>query len=707
LPDNLSIHSSILSFFHHDEQTRAFLTDLELNDATILNILMKIPVKYEILFSHNNESIKNFISCNVAVRLRIISTSYNKQRKIFQCKAKNVHNQIVQLTFFRIHQNLKDKLIEDAEFVFFGKLEMHKDILQIIHPSILKKYQTISDISISKTASLRDKTIKQDIFSNKHTITPIYDIKQKFDYNLRFQNVITTILLNEKIDLSILNIGFSNYLIIKEIFSILHFPSSIEHISFESTAAKHLAFYEILASYYAIHLARNDQKQISFNTSYLCNIENNNISNKVLSNLPFELTESQTKCINEIYNDLASSKQMVRLLQGDVGSGKTIVALMALIKVVESGYKGCIIAPTSILAKQHYENFKMLCKNVDIKIALLTGKNSKKEKDNIKMLLRMGMIDILVSTHAAIYLNDDLENFALFIIDEQHNFGVVQRNKLISKSVNPHLLMTTATPIPRTLLMSLYKDISLSTIDHKPKSRVEIITKAIYNHHIPNLIERTKEAIKKNEKIYWVCPLIEEAEKQSKFSNVTERAEILKNAIKDAKIEVLHGKIKQEEKDRIMTDFKNGNLNLIVSTTVIEVGVDVKDATIIVIEDADKFGLAQLHQLRGRVGRGEKQSYCILIASKNAADLSRLQIIENSNNGFDIAELDLKNRGGGQILGSEQSGKKVFRFIDFSLDKGHFALINKLELSSPENTKLLTTLAHFFDYYYKIELIIS
>lgn len=384
-----------------------------------------------------------------------------------------------------------------------------------------------------------------------------------------------------------------------------------------------------------------------------------------IHNLPFKLTDDQLSSIDDIYQDLTTNKQMNRLLQGDVGSGKTIVAFISIYMNYLGGYQSAMMAPTEILANQHFNNFKDIFKDYNINVALLTGKVSLKEKKKICEGLKQGIIDVVIGTHALI--SDDViyDNLGLVITDEQHRFGVHQRSNLRNKGLMPDVLYASATPIPRTYALTLYGDMDISSIKTLPSGRKSIITDLYKSSDIKVVLTQMYNQLKQHHQVYVISPLIDEGDSND-LSNVNWLAEQMNKAFgKLYNIGVLHGKMTSEEKDSVMMDFKDNKIQILISTTVIEVGVDVKNATMIVIFDAYRFGLSQLHQLRGRVGRNELQSYCILISDKEA---ERLKVLVNTNDGFKISEADFKLRGSGDIFGIRQSGDKYFKILNVKSD---------------------------------------
>lgn len=402
---------------------------------------------------------------------------------------------------------------------------------------------------------------------------------------------------------------------------------------------------------------------------------------KQIKELPFFLTEDQRKSVEDIYKDLQTPKRMNRLLQGDVGSGKTVVAFLALYMNFLAGYQSAMMAPTEILARQHFENIQKLFKNTNMKIALLTGKTKSKEKKEIYEKVEKGEIDVVIGTHALISEKLIYKNVGLVITDEQHRFGVIQRANLKNKGIMADILYMSATPIPRTYALTLYGDMDISNIYTRPKGRKEIKTKVATVKQIKFVLEAMYKELEKGHQIYVIAPLIEESEKVS-FENVEDLYKKMNAAFgKKYKIGLLHGKMNKEEKELAMKEFENNQIQILISTTVIEVGIDVKNATMIVIFDAFRFGLSTLHQLRGRVGRNDLQSYCILISN---GQTERLKIMEKTNNGFEISEEDFKLRGSGDLFGTKQSGDMKFMISDIKKD---FKILMQAKKDSEEYLK--------------------
>ena len=409
--------------------------------------------------------------------------------------------------------------------------------------------------------------------------------------------------------------------------------------------------------------------------------------NLIFKMLPFKLTDDQNLCLNEIIQDMKSEKKMMRVLQGDVGSGKTVIALIAMFLSVKSNFQSAIMVPTEILAIQHFNLFKKFLNNSNIKIELLTGKTKLKNQEIIRSQLKKGEINILVGTHSLFQDKIEFKNLGLIVIDEQHKFGVKQRISLALKgSNNTDVLLMTATPIPRTLVLTNYGDMDISTIKNKPFSNDNIDTLIKPIDKLDEVIDFVNKKINFGDQIYWVCPLIEESEK-SKLMAVIKRHNFLKKKI-NKEIGLIHGSLKKNEKDLIMKNFIQKKLKCIISTTVIEVGIDNPNANTIIVENAERFGLSQLHQLRGRVGRSGSKAHCLLIYSSSISETGkkRLKIMKKSNDGFYISEEDLRLRGFGDIVGYKQSGEKDFIIADpiyhshlFELAKNNLEKINKIQ----------------------------
>ncbi|AOR37974.1 ATP-dependent DNA helicase RecG [Candidatus Melainabacteria bacterium MEL.A1] len=430
----------------------------------------------------------------------------------------------------------------------------------------------------------------------------------------------------------------------------IHFPESQELLE---QARFSLIFEELFLI--QLKMVRIREQNSHNHSALALKIKEKGLVKEFIDNLPFELTGAQKKAVNEILNDLNSDVPMARLLQGDVGSGKTVVATIMLLAGVENGYQGALMAPTEILAQQHYNNLQQWLSPMGISVGLFLGSQGKKIREKFRTDLRNGQMNIAVGTHALIQEDVDFNNLGAIVVDEQHRFGVKQRNVLKKKSQNPQILTMTATPIPRTLALTVHGDLDLTIIDELPKGRKPIKTSLVTSHR--GVYELIQSEIDAGRQAYVVYPLIEESETLSAKAATIEAERLQKEVFPQYKIGLLHGKLKNDEKEQVMKDFKDKKYDILVSTTVVEVGVDVPNATVMLIENAERFGLSQLHQLRGRVGRNSLQSYCILHTStKSQETRERLNIMTQTNDGFVIAEKDLQLRGPGEFLGTRQSG---------------------------------------------------
>ncbi len=463
----------------------------------------------------------------------------------------------------------------------------------------------------------------------------------------------------------------------------IHFPNKIEDIK---NARKRLAFEELLTFELALMSLKSQYKSEKRGIQYSKDV----YMSDVINELPFKLTKAQLRVLEDIDKDMESQKPMNRLLQGDVGSGKTVVSIIASYKAVKSGYQVAIMAPTTILASQHIVNFNKILEKYGIKCELLISSLTKKQKETVLNKLKNGEIDIIIGTHALLEENVEFKNLGLVVTDEQHRFGVKQRATIAAKGENPDVLVMTATPIPRTLAIIVYGDLDISIIDELPPNRKKIDTIAVKS----NMTERINNFIKKNvdegRQAYIVCPFVDENEEMEDIKSVEKLAKTYKEEVfKDYNVEILHGKMKPKDKEKVMQDFKENKISILISTTVIEVGVDVPNANIMVIENAERFGLAQLHQLRGRVGRGEFKSYCVLKYEGNSNIIrQRMETMVKTDDGFKIAEKDLELRGSGEFFGTKQHGLPEFKianiFEDIELLKIAQALAIQIENEDPE-----------------------
>ncbi len=479
----------------------------------------------------------------------------------------------------------------------------------------------------------------------------------------------------------------------------MHIPTSKEALKI---ALYRIVFEEFLILQLGLFTFKNGIEDIEG-----IKFKKNKILDNIVSSLPFKLTGAQDRALNEIIEDMNSNNVMNRLVQGDVGSGKTVVALLALSYCVLNGYQGALMAPTEILAEQHYISLTDTLKDFGMNVELLVGSLTKKQKEKVLDKVKNNEVDILIGTHALIEDKVEFNKLGLVITDEQHRFGVRQRNKLSSKGDNPDILVMTATPIPRTLALILYGDLDISIIDELPPGRQPIETIAIdkkKRDNVYNSFVRTE--VEKGRQVYIVCPLVEESEAIEAKSALNLVEELKTEYFSDLRVGLLHGKMKGSEKDSIMKSFKNKELDILVSTTVIEVGVNVPNATLMIIENAERFGLAQLHQLRGRVGRGSHKSYCILIyASKSDVCKQRMSIMEETNDGFKISEKDLEIRGPGEFFGTRQHGLpelkvanifKHMKILKLAQQEARYIIGNDFKLQNYENKYLKSEVINKF-----------
>jgi len=478
----------------------------------------------------------------------------------------------------------------------------------------------------------------------------------------------------------------------------LHFPQTVA----DATKARQRLVYD---EFFFFELALARRKLKIKNQEGVSLRRTGTLTNTFLNSLDFELTEGQKKIINEITLDLAKTKPMNRLLQGDVGSGKTIIALYALLITVENDYQGAMMVPTEILAEQHYINHRPLLEKIGVKSALLTSSIKGSTRDEIINQIQNGEVKIIFGTHALIEEGINFKNLGLVIIDEQHRFGVMQRAALVNKGINPHFLVLSATPIPRTIALTLYGDLDISTLTEKPAGRGEVVTKLYLEKEKSNVYRFINDELLKGRQAFVVCPIIEKSEKME-LKSATEVYEEICHLFPNFTVGLIHGRLSIQERINIMSDFRNGKINILVATTVIEVGVDIPNATIMLILHPERFGLAQLHQLRGRIGRGAEKSYCFLILNKFVAQetYERLIFFEKNNDGFALARKDMQLRGPGEILGKKQHGLPDIKIGDLEQDQellflardDAFSVVSKdPEIKLPEHLPIQRYLKEF------------
>ena len=586
------------------------------------------------------------------------------------------------VTWFHGIKYIKQSVKVRKDYILFGRPGVYGGRLSVIHPDLDKpESMTLSKMSMQPYYSTTERMKKAGMTSRSlENFTSSLFCKLAFTIPETLPQYLT-----ERLHLMPLD----------KALRAAHYPSTADELAAANMRLKfeELFFIQLVIMSYA---RKRQQERVgqrftrvgeAFNTFFH-------------KYLPFPLTEAQKRVIREMHADMKSGRQMNRLLQGDVGSGKTLVALMVMLIAIDNGCQTCIMAPTEILAEQHLQTFRNFLKNMPVRVELLTGNIKGKKRAAIEVGLLDGSIDILIGTHAVIEDNVQFRNLGLVIIDEQHRFGVAQRAKLWSKSeVSPHVLVMTATPIPRTLAMTVYGDLDVSVIDELPPGRKPVRTIHIYDNQPEQLYRGVVREIEAGHQVYFVYPLVKESEKLD-LKNVQDEFVHLKEVFPQYKISMVHGKMKPSEKDEEMQKFVSGETQILVATTVIEVGVNVPNASVMIIQNAERFGLSQLHQLRGRVGRGAEQSYCILVSNfkLSAETRKRLQIMTETNDGFEIAEADLKLRGPGDLEGTQQSGiafnlrlanlGRDGQLVQLARDTATFVLDADPELAATDNALL-------------------
>jgi len=646
-----SLSDPIISISGLGQKTADRLNQLGIH--TLEHLLFHLPSRYQdktTITSLSSANVEEEILIEVTIdRIEVIPA---RQRQLL-CYLSDNQNQRVLLRFFHFTQYQKQALIRGETIQCFGEIKIGRQGLEMHHP----EYRIISQ---------DQKPLLES------TLTPVYPLCAGVSQNKMKQwiNNALDVLKASVIDDYFEKITQSTMPSLKDSLFLLHHPNKNEdlskieaftHISQQRLIIEELAAHQL--SLLKIKEARKskESKKISIK---------NALSNKLLSSLEFDLTSAQSRCISQINEDLSSSEPMHRLLQGDVGSGKTIVAVFALLQAAENNFQTAVMAPTEILARQHLQNFSNYLTPLGIQIAFLSGsQNTQERKDNLS-LIENGKAKVIIGTHALFQENVYFEDLALVIIDEQHKFGVHQRLSLSKKaSLTPHQLVMTATPIPRSLTMSAYADLDTSIIDELPPGRQTIETVALSNARRDELITKIEQISKEGRQIYWVCTLIEESE-ALRAESAEKTFTYLTDNLRDLKVVMIHGRLTKSEKEIIMSDFSSGKTNLLVATTVIEVGVNVPNASLMIVENAERLGLAQLHQLRGRVGRGSEKSACVLLYQSPLSQTAkeRLDILRQSNDGFLIAQKDLELRGPGEILGTQQTGIASMKIADIVRD---------------------------------------
>ena len=611
------------------------------NRVKLLNKLNIYTLKDLITYfprNHEDRSIpKKIAECEDGETVLIKATALTKITEI-RARRLSIYRLVVNddssscvITWYN-QKYLKDKFKVGEKYTFYGKIE-----------------------NKGGTFEMKSPVFDEDgVDKNTGKIVPIYPLTSSLTQNVLrkiIESGIDEVYGNLEENIPDYILQKYKLLDINEAYKSIHFPKS----NSDFTRAKNrLVFEELLALQLALFRLKEGQKFDEKGIKFDSNIK----MQDVIQTLPFNLTNAQKRVLDEIDKDMEKDTAMNRLLQGDVGSGKTVVSIVAAYKAVKSGYQAAIMAPTAILADQHLKNFTKILEPFGIRCELLVSSVTKKNKEKILERLQNGEIDILIGTHALLEDNVVFKNLGLVVTDEQHRFGVKQRATIVAKGNNPDVIVMSATPIPRTLALILYGDLDISIIDELPPNRKKIETYAVNKEYDERLAVFVKKLINEGRQAYIVCPLVEESDDDLGLKSVVELAEKYKTEVfSEYRVEYLHGKMKPKEKDDIMQRFKNGEIDILISTTVIEVGVDVPNASIMIIENAERFGLAQLHQLRGRVGRGEFKSYCILKnEGKSKVCKERMKVMCQTNDGFVISEKDLELRGSGDFFGTAQHG---------------------------------------------------
>lgn len=624
--------------------------------ARLIDVLYYVPHKY-VKYSEVSEISNAFVGSDIVLQIKIIKHTkplyFGKSKTPYKIYCLTKNNEKIIITFFKYLQNYVQKFEIDKVAQIRGKLNFYNGNYVISHPSLLAIYNDFQNREIESEMQTKIQPRYKLINGTKQSdvigiVKIALEILQKNEKFLTMRNSDNFEQYPEYIQQDFI-----------KVLNEIHNPTNETNIE---KALNYLVFEEFLATYFATHCARLRQIQSNFISFQYSGI----LKQKILNNFQHKLTQDQQITVKEIEESQKEDKKMIRLIQGDVGSGKTIVALISCANVIESGYSCLILAPTTILASQHFQLIDKLFFGTGVNCHLVTGKITTTKRMNIIKQFKSGEINILVGTHAL--FNDDIihHKIGLIIIDEQHRFGVNQRLSLVNKSDKADIIMMSATPIPRTLAMGLYGDIEISKIKQKPAFQKEIITSIMSMDKYPELIEHLRKKLENDEKIYWICPLIDD---ENGDGGVLKRFEDLQKYFEKEKIGLLYGSLKEDKKNEIIREFQHGDYSILISTTVVEVGVNIPNASVVIIEDANKFGLSQLHQLRGRVGRGDKQSYCIMLYQNSEnVNIERLKIIKENNDGFDIAECDMKMRGIGNILGKEQSGDAGYKIANITRD---------------------------------------
>lgn len=663
---NSNILNQKIEFIKGVGPQKASLLNSEIGIYNLYDMLQYFPFRYEDRSNIEKLSDINQNSIEGVYLVQIINKTVTKKFRSKTLKVKVKDNTgYAELVWLKGVEWVEDKIVVGRKYLIFGKPKIYKENISFVHPE-----------------------------TNEHTkttlgIRPVYPttekLKRGFVNNRFFNKIIDEVLLKTiphiEENLSLKIIKESNVISRAEALKNIHVPINNKWIL---EAKKRLKFEELF--FLQLQILQLKKSRLKAFPGYVFNA-NNYLNNFYKNHMPFDLTNAQKKVIKECYENMCSGKQMNRLIQGDVGSGKTIVAFLCMLFPIESNAQVAFMAPTEVLAEQHFKSIFNLANKLKLSVDLLTGSTKPKEREGLLTNLSNGKTNILIGTHALIEKRVKFKKLGLVIIDEQHKFGVAQRAKLWSKKEKyyPHILVMTATPIPRTLALTLYGDLDVSVIDELPKGRKGIITSHRNDNSRLKVLNFIKQTIESGSQVYVVFPLIEESAKKD-HKDLMDGYESLKRYFPNTQIGVLHGRMKAENKDYEMKRFVEAKTKILVSTTVIEVGVDVPNASVIIIESAERFGLSQLHQLRGRVGRGEKQSYCVLMTKYDISKESkeRINAMVNTSDGFKIANTDLKLRGPGNMMGTKQSGLLELRFTNLAEDYESIKKIREIAISVVE-----------------------
>ena len=672
-------------------EARARLLEREVGVRTIEDLLMRFPYRYvdRSRVFRINELDESMESTYVQLRCRVVGRSYVGEgaKRRFVAEVSDATGQ-AELLWFHGVKWVEKRIELNREYMIFGRPSIFKGRVSMVHPEVEP---------VEVTLSRRVESSFQGIYSTTERLSQMISVKMMHTLVHNAWQLVAgdaSAFIDPLSEDMRYRLGLMP---LREAIYNIHFPQSSERLK---QAQYRLKFNELLGVQLTIQARRTSRHQrgggfifprvgAAFNTFYH-------------EKLPFALTRAQQRVIKEIRSDMISGKQMNRLLQGDVGSGKTMVAFMSMLLAVDNGFQACIMAPTEILARQHYASMQRFAEGLNIRVGVLTGSSKAKERREVLGATAAGEVDILVGTHALLEDRVQFANLGYVVIDEQHRFGVEQRAKLWTKNQQPpHILVMTATPIPRTLAMTLYGDLEVSVIDELPPGRQPIRTYHYFDSMRLRMFGFLRQEIAKGRQVYIVYPLIKESEKMD-YKDLYDGFESMSRdfPLPQYRITVCHGKMKPDEKDAAMAQFKRGEADILIATSVIEVGVDVPNATVMVIESAERFGLSQLHQLRGRVGRGGEQSYCILMSGDKLSKegRARLDAMCATNDGFQLSELDLKLRGAGDIHGTQQSGDAFSlnianlatdsQIMEVTREEALRVLATDVELQRPENSAL-------------------